>query len=387
LYSILGFLTDSKVIGLGDMAIVPRPIVGRLGGRIRLVFGDNGKEWLILIDHDNGDSKWQLKDWKGIPHAVAKQLNTCTEKGRDIKAVDFGPDEAWYINGVKSDGSGNHSWWGDTDAGDTIEKWISLPHSVQGSFGTNYSGSEEYVVVQGNNGYAVSNNLNSNLVERLKEINARKKKINFVRLFHNGQYFISDDEGEQWLLKDTNLVGAIKNNEVKEVAVAGDGSWVVIHENKYVSSVGVDEELDKKLSKFFYDQSRWSNERRQEIRDAIAANERERVAERAVWEAAEAAAEEERDERERLQQEAREAVEQEAREEAERVERETRDAAIVSAAAPISSLVAIFEQRLVEEAEDIKEMEAKLRKRKQLFRDTMILLKKLQTQIVPIVHA
>ena len=64
----------------------------------------------MLLENDNGDAKWQSPDWKGIPNVVGKQLNNCADKGRDIKAVDFGPDGAWYINGVKPDGSGNHSW-------------------------------------------------------------------------------------------------------------------------------------------------------------------------------------------------------------------------------------------------------------------------------------
>ena len=164
------FPTYSDSINVeGIMVTVPRPIVGSVGGRIRLIFGDNGKEWLILMDHDNGDSKWQLKGWKGIHHAVAKQLNNCTEKGRDIKAVDFGPDGAWYINGVKSDGSGNHSWWGGTEAADTIKKWTSSPHSVQGSFGTSRYDTKTFAIVEGN-GYSLSEHLHEELKTRVKQI-------------------------------------------------------------------------------------------------------------------------------------------------------------------------------------------------------------------------
>ena len=56
LYSVLGFLTDSEVIVLEAMIIVPHPIEGSVGGRIRVVFGDNRNKWLLLINHDNGDS-------------------------------------------------------------------------------------------------------------------------------------------------------------------------------------------------------------------------------------------------------------------------------------------------------------------------------------------
>ena len=76
------------------MVEIPRPIPWSVGSRIRLVFGESGHEWLLLTDHDNGNATWQVKDWKGIPYAVSKQLNNCTAKGRDVKAVDFGPTGA-----------------------------------------------------------------------------------------------------------------------------------------------------------------------------------------------------------------------------------------------------------------------------------------------------
>jgi len=94
---------------------VPRPIVGSIGSRIRVVLGSSGDEWLLLLDHDDGDSKWQDMAWKGIPWTVAKQLNNCIAKGRDCRSVDFDSSTgAWYVNGVRPDGTGKgnrHTTW------------------------------------------------------------------------------------------------------------------------------------------------------------------------------------------------------------------------------------------------------------------------------------
>ena len=88
----------------------PRPIKGTIGSRIRLIFGNTGKNWLLVLDNDNGDSIWQTHNWKGIYTKVANQMNNCSNKGRNVKEVDFGPSGSWFINGIKADGTGEHSW-------------------------------------------------------------------------------------------------------------------------------------------------------------------------------------------------------------------------------------------------------------------------------------
>ena len=88
-----------------------------------------------------------------------------------------------------------------------------------------------------------------------KRINNRNKKINSVPLFHKGQFFVWDAEGDQWELSSSHLKKEIKKRTVEEVAVAGD-SLVVYHDNFFESSVSVDQKLVKKLTKFFSDQRR-----------------------------------------------------------------------------------------------------------------------------------
>jgi hypothetical protein len=67
----------------------------------------------------------------------------------------------------------------------------------------------------------------------------------------------------------------------------------IVYADKYVASQGVDKELTQKLANFYADQRRWINNRRNQIRDARAEIEAERLR------------------REREEQEAREAAEHE----------------------------------------------------------------------------
>jgi hypothetical protein len=250
------------------MVTVPRPITGSIGSRIRVVLGNNGDEWLLLLNYDDGDTKWQSKDWQNIPQTVAKQINNCTAKDRNVKAVDFGSDGAWFVRGVKSDGTGGHCWWGGTSGSAQLSEWCDSPHAVHASFGSSVYGAETYAIIQGDNGYALSGNLHDDLSDRLKRIHSRSKTIHFVRLFSSGQYLISDQEGLAWLLDNEHITNELQRNQneaVRDIAVAGDGSWVIIRDNNFVSSAGLDERLKSALSRFYSEQRRYGNERSAEI--------------------------------------------------------------------------------------------------------------------------
>jgi len=354
------------------MVTIPRSIEGNIGSRIRLIFGDTGNEWLLITDNDNGDRKWQTHNWKNIPVAVAKQLNNCTVKGREVKNIDFGSGGAWYIAAEKPDGSGAYHWWGGTTASDVLQKESG---DIKVSFGTNSLGLDGHVIIIGRNGYNY-NFVDETLSKRIERINSRKKAINFVRLFENGQFYISDDEGCQWSVSSHCSKELKKNNDAKEVAVAGDGSWVIIYRDTFISSTGVDKDLTEKLSSFYHNQRCWIDSRNNEIREVREREARERE-EQQAREAAERAERErlereaaERAERERLERERvlREAIE---RERAERRAEREREAAETHAVTRISVLEAKLEDRLKEEHKDIKDMEAILNRKKQSFRVTL----------------
>lgn len=138
----------------------------------------------------------------------------------------------------------------------------------------------------------------------MERINGRNKAVSFARLFSNNQFFISDDKGTEWSINNVHCCNALQlDNVVEELAIAGDGSWVVIYGNYYVSSEGVAEQLTNKLSKFFSDQCRRVNNRNREIREA-----RQEAREAAKHAEAERVAREikEHEERELIQQEERE---------------------------------------------------------------------------------
>jgi hypothetical protein len=58
----------------------PRPILGTIGSRVCVLLGDTRKEWMLLMNHDNGDVQWQITNWRGFPNAVTKQVLNCDKK-------------------------------------------------------------------------------------------------------------------------------------------------------------------------------------------------------------------------------------------------------------------------------------------------------------------
>ena len=298
------------------MSIDRQRIQGNVGSRVRLILGDNGNEWLLLLNHDDGFRKWQEKDWRCIPAPVARQLNNCTSKNRYIKDVDFGPNGSWYVYGVKRDGTGGHSWWGGTfeDYINYNADEIKVSIGKSSDYDYDYTDKDSHFILNGRNGFE-HNGIDDNLFKRVKRINNRNKSIHFVRLFNGGGYFVSDDEGTQWNSVGVHCAKEIKKGgKVEEVAVAKDGSWVIIFHNRWVCSVGVDKELEKKLSEFFRVQARRKNEADREVtaRESGIAKRAREEGEREARELAE---------RHRQEREAREHAERE-RQEREAAERE-----------------------------------------------------------------
>mmetsp|Transcript_27390 Transcript_27390/g.39674 ORF Transcript_27390/g.39674 Transcript_27390/m.39674 type:complete len:429 (-) Transcript_27390:732-2018(-) len=350
--------------------VPPRPINGSVGSRIRVILGDSGDDWLLVTNHDDGNRKWQTKIWSGgIPDAVARQIRNCTNKDRLVKEVDFNTDGCWYVEGVKEDGTGDHSWWGGTSASEQLKEMAGESHHVKVSFGSDIYRTETYCFIQGRNGYALSSNLNSGLENRIKQIHEQNKAIDFVRLFDNGYYFISDDNGSEWVLPDGPLSEELAIiGKVEEVAKAKDGAWIVIRANHYVSSTGVDNALEQKLKQFYRDQKNRNNQRTQAINAYRIRKREEREArERAEREAREMAEQAERDAAEREAREAAAAIEAAERAE-ERAKKEDLEKANTRAAVLESKL----EERLREELKSIKELEQYVQNRKQSLRQSIM---------------
>jgi len=155
---------------------------------------------------------------------------------------------------------------------------------------------------------------------------------------------------------------------VEDVAKAGDGSWVIIKPDHYVSSRGVDSALTQQLDQFYRDQKNRNNQRSRAINEYHNRRREEREAqERAEREAIEAAERAEREAAERAEREAREAAA--AIEAAERAEAEERAKKANTRAAVLESKL---EERLREEWKSIKELEQYVQNRKQSLRQSIM---------------
>jgi hypothetical protein len=353
----------------------PRAIEGSVGSRIRVILGGTGSKYLLLLDEDDGNKKWQTSDWHGIPSALAKQLNSCENKGRYVKSVDFdSTSEAWYVDGIKWDGSGGYSWWGGTKAGAAIKETINGANNVQVSFVSDWAGNESCVILENSNGYEIVGNVDPDLDLRIERINNRHKTINYIRLFRRG-YFISDDEGTEWKGVGTPCDEELgMSGMVLDVAVADDSCWVVLRPNSYAASMGVDNDLTDALDRFYLEQTERNIKRQREIQSYHRKVLKRERAEREAQEARE------REEREEAEREAREREERERGEQAEKESRERQDRELAErlareevarSANESESLANALEEHIKEEVKSIEESKQTLRKRQRSLKDLM----------------
>ena len=242
----------------------PRPISGTPGRRIRLILGEDGSSHLLVLDNDDGDRQWQDTYWENIPSGLGRQINNMESKGRYVTNVAFGPEDGlWFIAGRKRDGTGDHSWWGNnTCCADEIKKQCG-----ESKFSAAFGGDDNYVLISGGNGYSCSCDTDGDLSARLKRIHRCAGKVNFLRLFPSGGYYISDSNGSEWKGLGPYLDKELKSggsDKVLDVCEAGDGSWVVIRPTRFVSSQGIADDITKTLSKFYREQLK-----RQKNRDTL----------------------------------------------------------------------------------------------------------------------
>jgi len=242
-----------------------RRIKGSAGSRIRLILGDTGDEWLLVLNEDDGDKEWQTVHMNCVPEDVATQMDNCSNRGRYVTEVDFGPTGAWYIRGKKRDNTGGHSWWGETEAFTDIK----TSDQLKVSFGSDSDGRETYALLFGQNECVLSSNLNEDLEERIEHLQSQNKAIKFIRLFADDDYFISDDEGTDWLVGSYLHDELCEDGKVEDIAIAKDGEWVLIRPDRFESTDGMDASLDELLKQFYSRQKKWVKWREKEIQEAV----------------------------------------------------------------------------------------------------------------------
>jgi Zinc finger, C3HC4 type (RING finger) len=236
----------------------PTPIEGTPGTRTRVLLGDTGSEYLLVVNPTDGATEWQsIVTDGGSLGGLVPQIRNCESKGRFVTAIDYHPaTEAWFVAGMKRDGTGWYCWWGNIDSSDAEEvvrqdageaSKVSLGTSKD-EYGNVY---DACVVVNGRNGYS-SDNLPSALLSRLRRIQRRNKAVHCVRLFDRGGYFVRDDEGEDWDGLQSGVANEIaKAGRVLDVSIAKNGSWVVIRDDHFSSSPGVTADLVNYLNVFY----------------------------------------------------------------------------------------------------------------------------------------
>ena len=99
--------TKPQLTLISKMA-APRPIPGSAGGRIRVILGETGSDYLYYLDEDDGDREWQTRNWTvddgGPPTGLCRQINNMISKGRHITSVDYDCSGQWFVKGQKGDG-------------------------------------------------------------------------------------------------------------------------------------------------------------------------------------------------------------------------------------------------------------------------------------------
>jgi len=84
----------------------------------------------------------------------------------------------------------------------------------------------------------------------------------------DNDYFISNDKGMQWHGIPPNCSNELHREDggpVEDIAVAGDGSWVVLCPDFFVMSTGMDSRLLEHLAQFYNKQRQQVNQQIQEI--------------------------------------------------------------------------------------------------------------------------
>lgn len=376
-------------------AAAPRAISGSAGSRVRVILGATGSEWILLLNEDDGNRKFQTHLWKSIPSNLARQLNNCSAKSRCAQVVDYGPSQSWYVYGVRMDGTGGHNWWGGTERSFEVKlKGFVASETLKPTFGSDDMGCETFAIIDGRNVYSLSANAPEGLGKRVKKMNSQNKTITSVRLFANGGYFIADDDGSEWCSVGTDCGKELKrsNGIVHDVAVADDGSWLIIYAEHFVASAGVSKELQTKLKSFYARQHLHIQLRKGEIaqheqrveRERLEAEARRLEREREALERKEAERQarerEEREtrEREEAERQARELEEREIREREEEESREReRQAREREEQARVGRVVALesgIEQFVLEEQNSIRDLESSLLHRKRALEDLVGLL-------------
>jgi hypothetical protein len=234
----------------------PRLIVGSAGSRIKLILGPSGRDYLLLLEEDDGNRKWQSKAWNNIPPGLVKRIS----KVVNVHQVSFNSENNWFLKGDVG------NWWNISNK--TCEKSISdgvnSKAAVRVVFGD--PDTQQFIVLTGANGYTLGSNLPVRLITALKNAKAKGDEILQIGGLNGTRYFWQSNTERLYqnfnksLSKTLNAPGNIC------LSMASNDSWIVIRDYDFVASNGVNNELRESLDSFYSLHKKRQNRRREEIR-------------------------------------------------------------------------------------------------------------------------
>ena len=251
-------------------------------------FFATSKTYILIVDEDDGSRQWQSVIHQNIPTSLAKHIKGVDSRGWRICDLDIAPKGRWYLRGesLKSEddtSSRHYSWWSKNVPNETQKQLVRRVKTkgLRLCFGS-HDRCLLLMTDKGNSYCDASSNrrrVHQTLIRRILERHKDKGEVFLVRLFSfdrhsksgdsanedsgrqqngtQGAYFIHDNEGSQWNFSGySNIKDHVKNckDTICDVAIAGDGNWIVVHPTRFVVSKGIPEKLQSRLRKFYSEQ-------------------------------------------------------------------------------------------------------------------------------------
>jgi hypothetical protein len=241
-----------------------RPSECSIGSLVRLVLGTHRKQWYLALDHkdDKGKCKRQERHWSDLPPDVTQKLQACNTSAGWYVRMDL-------VGGLreKTEGQGTVAWCiaGVNQAMETsFLRWSSdtIENGLQSIINATNPSVEMTLALGERNGSCcicyISDTLHlHNLTASLtvKILNKDTGSIKTIRLFHDGAFFIQNDQGD-YEFGGAGIPTACwrelsQGLPVCDLAVSADNEWVILRPDTFVASQGIDPILWEHLDEFY----------------------------------------------------------------------------------------------------------------------------------------
>lgn len=250
-----------------------RLIEGSPGSRIRAILGATGRNFLLLIDEDDGVRTWQSKSWAGLPPSLEAKLR---EVGYVFHCSVASNGHDWFLSGRCARTQTTQNWWVSDSKrfNAAMEDAIDKGLEVRVAFGD--MSIHQYIILLGQNGYSLGEHLPEELVEVLDNIYRDETNIARVRgLSARGVFLVEECVDDDNDADEASMVSSIvrsvyhaqglsqhlqsaleafveNQQDLHEVAIGTeDSSWLVIRDEAWDGSIGIHDDLASGLDQFY----------------------------------------------------------------------------------------------------------------------------------------